>query len=172
MLIRMLILFLNLAQVPTYTRLRRRLPMRAREGVIKPAQCMHIGMRGTVSVENVAGFGRDLGFQIVDNNELRADGIQATMDRVCEFAGKSPVYVCWDMDFFDPVAAPGVCDPTWGGVSAAEGLAILKALSGLDIVAMDINTVVPNSDPAGLTAHLAATVGLAGLNLFRSAAIG
>ena len=29
-----------------------------------------------------------------------------------------PVYLCFDMDFFDPSCAPGVCTPTWGGATA------------------------------------------------------
>lgn len=141
----------------------------AGEGVITPAHCMHIGMRGTVSVQNVAEFGRDQGFTIISGDDIRAIGIDTTMARVREFVGSAPVYVCWDMDFFDPSVAPGVCNPTWGGVSALDGLAMLRALAGIDLVAMDINTVVPDSDINGMTAHLAATVALAGLHLFRRA---
>ena len=141
----------------------------AQEKVIDPSRCMHIGMRGTVSVADVAEYGRGLGFEIIDDAELRRDGLAAVMDLVKEFAGRAPVYVCWDMDIFDPSCAPGVCDPTWGGLSAAEGLGILQALAGLDIVALDINTVVPDSDIRDMTANLAATVALAGLHLFRRA---
>jgi len=142
------------------------------EGVVKPERCMHIGMRGTVSVADVAEYGRGLGYAIIDDNELRREGFDSTMARVRELAGRSPVYVCWDMDIFDPAAAPGVCDPTWGGVSAQEGLAMLQALAGLDIVAVDINTVVPGSDVNGMTGDLAATVAVAGLHLFRRAVTG
>ncbi|MDX1401391.1 MAG: arginase family protein, partial [Kiloniellales bacterium] len=75
------------------------------------------------------------------------------------------VYLCWDMDFFDASAAPGVCDPTWGGPSAHEGLELLKGLKGLDLIACDINTVTPPLDPQGMTAHLAAVCGLIMLHL-------
>jgi agmatinase len=71
-------------------------------------------------------------------------------------AGK-PVYLCWDMDFFDPSCAPGVFTPTWGGVSAREGLTLLQGLAGLDIVATDINTLSPLHDVGGMSAFLAAT---------------
>jgi hypothetical protein len=40
----------------------------------------------------------------------------------------------FDMDFFDPSCAPGVCTPAWGGVSAGEGLALIAALDGLQIL--------------------------------------
>ena len=44
-------------------------------------------------------------------------------------AGK-PVYLCFDMDVFDPSCAPGVCTPAWGGLSAREGLALIQGLAG------------------------------------------
>jgi agmatinase len=69
-----------------------------------------------------------------------------------------PVYLCWDMDFFDPSAAPGVCSPSWGGVSAREGLYLLRRLAGLRFVAFDVNTVSPPHDVGGMTATLAARV--------------
>jgi agmatinase len=62
------------------------------------------------------------------------------------------------MDVFDPSVAPGVYTPAWGGFSAAEGLAFVKALAGLDIVGFDVNTTSPDYDVQGLTAWLAATV--------------
>lgn len=45
-----------------------------------------------------------------------------------------------------------------GGASAHEGLALVDGLTGLDIVAVDVNTVSPPHDPAGTTALLAARV--------------
>jgi agmatinase len=62
------------------------------------------------------------------------------------------------MDVFDPSCAPGVCTPAWGGFSAREGLGFLKAMSGLNIVAADVNTVSPPHDINGMTAFLAAAV--------------
>ena len=61
------------------------------------------------------------------------------------------------MDFFDPSCAPGVFTPTWGGVLAREGLAILQGLAGLDVVATDVNTLSPLYDAADMSAFLAAT---------------
>ncbi|MGE0718977.1 MAG: arginase family protein, partial [Alphaproteobacteria bacterium] len=73
-----------------------------------------------------------------------------------KLAGK-PVYLCFDMDFFDPSCAPGVCTPAWGGPTAREGLALINALAGLRFVSFDINTVSPPHDVGGMTAFLAAT---------------
>jgi agmatinase len=55
-----------------------------------------------------------------------------------------------------PSVAPGVCTPTWGGFTAREGLSCCGGYRGLDIVALDVNTVSPPHDVSGMTAHLAA----------------
>ena len=60
------------------------------------------------------------------------------------------------MDVFDPSVAPGVCTPSWGGLSAREGITLLRALAGLRIVAIDFNTVSPPHDVADMAAHLCA----------------
>jgi agmatinase len=69
-----------------------------------------------------------------------------------------PVYLCYDMDSFDPSCAPGVATPSWGGLSAREGIEMVRGLAGLDIVAVDVNTVSPPHDHLGMTASLAAHV--------------
>jgi agmatinase len=49
-----------------------------------------------------------------------------------------------------------VVSPNWGGLSAREGIQLMRALSGLNIVAVDINTVCPPHDIQGITTSLAA----------------
>jgi agmatinase len=58
------------------------------------------------------------------------------------------------MDIFDPSVAPGVCTPTWGGLTAREGIDLMRSLTGLNIVAMDFNTVSPPQDVQDMAAHL------------------
>jgi agmatinase len=62
------------------------------------------------------------------------------------------------MDFFDPSCAPGVCQPECGGPTAREGLSLIQSLSGLNFVAIDVNTVSPPQDIGDITALLAARV--------------
>jgi arginase family enzyme len=69
-----------------------------------------------------------------------------------------PLYLCFDMDVFDPSVAAGVAMPTPGGLLSADGIALLRGLTGLDIVCADINTPTPLHDPSGATAGLAAAV--------------
>jgi len=79
--------------------------------------------------------------------------------------GERPVYLSYDMDFFDPSVAPGVCTPTWGGASAREGLSVLAACGDLNLVGVNINTISPPHDVGGMSALLAAHVALGSLNL-------
>jgi agmatinase len=58
------------------------------------------------------------------------------------------------MDIFDPSVAPGVCTPAWGGLSAREGIELMRALRGPRYVGMDVNTVSPPHDVAEAAAQL------------------
>lgn len=130
----------------------------AEEGVVDTANSMHIGPRGTVTRSGVFEHTRQHGYGLIDGDELYQRGFEDVLSQVRErFAGR-PVYLCFDMDFFDPSCAPGVCTPTWGGASAREGLSLLQGLAGLNFVAFDVNTVSPPHDVGGMTAFLAGTV--------------
>ncbi len=137
----------------------------AAEGLVDVGRSFHVGARGPASTPLAISHARDLGYRVIDDDEMRALGWAALGAQLHDALRSRPVYLCWDMDVFDASAAPGVCDPTWGGLTAREGLKFLEGLAGLDIVAVDVNTVVPPFDPGGMTAHLAATVLLHGLHL-------
>jgi agmatinase len=130
----------------------------AQEDLVDVATSIHVGMRGTFYDPGIFEKARDLGYGLITYEELRTRGVdEITAELKHRFAGR-PVYLCWDMDFFDPSCAPGVCAPIPGGPSAEEGLRLLRGLSGLHFVAFDINTVSPPHDVRGMTAQLAAQV--------------
>ena len=137
----------------------------AEEGLIDTAGSLHIGARGPTYLPGVFEHTRSLGYELISGLELMEKGIEATLAHIHDRLAGRPVYLCWDMDFFDPSCAPGVCTPTWGGVTSREGLAILQGLKGLDFVAFDVNTVSPPHDIGGMTAFLAGTVMLEFLTL-------
>lgn len=137
----------------------------AEEGLLDPTGSIHVGFRGESSIPDAAGHALRLGYRLLPDAAMRAQGLERTADDIRALVAGRPVYLCFDMDIFDPAVAPGVCTPTWGGLSAREGLDLLRALAGLDLVAIDINTVSPPHDPAGMTAHLAATVAYEALAL-------
>lgn len=128
------------------------------EGVLDPARSFHVGARGPTMVPGVFAHAEALGYGLVTMDKLMADGADAVFARLRDRIGGRPVYLCFDMDFFDPAAAPGVCTPTWGGASAREGLDILRRCADFRLVACDVNTVSPPHDVGGMTAFLAATV--------------
>ena len=73
------------------------------------------------------------------------------------------------MDVFDPSVSPGVVTPAWGGLTVREGLELIRALNGLDLVALDVNALSPPHDLGGQTGALAAHVILEFLLLRASA---
>jgi agmatinase len=129
----------------------------AEEQLIDVAASVHLGARGTTFMDNVIPFGRSVGYTVIPFAEFTGDE-RRHVDQLHARFGDRPVYLCFDMDIFDPSCAPGVCTPEWGGLSAREGLGLLRSLAGLNIVACDVNTVSPPHDIGGMTAFLAATV--------------
>ncbi len=134
----------------------------AKEGLVDLAASIHVGMRDTAygGHPGINEFARSLGYEVLTVEELVALGVAATVERVRDRVGDRPVYLCWDMDVFDPSVAPGVVTPSWGGITVREGLGLLRGLRGLPFVAFDINTVSPPHDVAGITAGLAAQVAM------------
>ncbi len=130
----------------------------AEEGIVDLGHSIHLGPRGTQRHPGAFEFARDCGYEVISGDDLFRKGIGDVVDHVHHRLSGRPLYLCFDMDFFDPSCAPGVCQPEWGGASAREGLSLLQGLSGLDFVAFDVNTVSPPHDFGGMTALLAARV--------------
>jgi agmatinase len=129
----------------------------AEEGLVDPRNSMHVGARGPTYLQNAFDEAKRLGYALIPDQDLAARGMRDVLAEIHERMKGRPVYLCFDMDFFDPSCAPGVCTPAWGGASAREGLALIAALAGIRFVAFDINTVSPPHDVGGMTAFLAAT---------------
>lgn len=129
-------------------------------GYVMPERSVHAGLRGFAYVPGVFDHAEALGYRLIPMSTIEAEGIPATAARIREIVGDAPVFLCVDMDVFDPATAPGVFTPAWGGLTAREGLGLLRGLAGLDIVGGDINTMTPGFDVQGQTAWLAATVAL------------
>ena len=138
----------------------------AEEELIDLSHSYHVGARGPVMVPDVFEHTREKGYNLIVGTDLFARGLIETAKHLKEQLAGKPVYLCFDMDFFDPSCAPGVCTPTWGGASAREGLGFLQALAGIDFVAADINTVSPPHDLGGMTAFLAGATAVEILTLF------
>ena len=70
----------------------------------------------------------DVGFQLIDGEELFEIRLDKTANTFVKLLSGCKVYLCFYMDFFDPLCAPGVCTPTWGGTTAREGLDFMRKL--------------------------------------------
>ncbi len=130
----------------------------ASEGLLDPAASYHIGLRGTTYLPNGFPRTKGLGYQLITCNQLIDRGIPAVLRELQAALKDRPVYLCIDMDVFDPSCAPGVAAPSWGGLSAREGIQFIRGLTGLNIVLADVNTVSPPHDVNGMTAFLAAAL--------------
>lgn len=128
----------------------------ALEGAVDARHSWHVGVRGFTYCAGVLDHTEGLGFRVITAEDLLARGFAQTMAEFRDLVGNRPVYLCWDMDVFDPSVAPGVCTPAWGGLSAREGIELMRSLAGLNIVAADFNTVSPPHDVQGMTASLCA----------------
>jgi arginase family enzyme len=126
----------------------------AEESLVDASSSWHIGVRGFTYCSGVLEHTRGLGFRVITIEDLVRRGFAQTIAEFSDTVAGRPVYLCWDMDVFDPSVAPGVCTPAWGGLSAREGIELLRSLSGLNIVAMDFNTVSPPQDVNGMAAQL------------------
>ncbi len=130
----------------------------AEEALIDVSSSWHIGIRGTTYAQGVIPRARSLGYKVLSLDQLLRGSIAEHLLEFRNQARGRPVYLCFDMDVFDPSCAPGVCSPSWGGLSAREGIDLLRLLTNLNIVAVDVNTVSPPQDVNGLAAHLCAHV--------------
>ncbi|HEX6444393.1 MAG TPA: arginase family protein [Streptosporangiales bacterium] len=129
------------------------------EGLVDPELTFHVGARGSLSsLGGTSTAVSRLGHRIVGADEFADRGHGDVADELAAAIGDRAVYVCWDMDFFDPSAAPGVAVPEWGGPSVLEALRFLRRLGSLHAVAYDVNTVSPPHDVQDMTGHLAARV--------------
>src|SRR5215470_18782793 len=124
----------------------------AEEQLVVASLSYHIGVRGTTYAPGVYDHTRSLGYNIITLRELLKRGFDDVLAELHQRLAGRPVYLCFDMDVFDPSCAPGVATPSWGGLLAREGLELLRGLTGLDIVAVDVNTVSPPHDVQNMAA--------------------
>jgi len=112
-------------------------------------------VRGPTFVPGVFEFCRELGYNLITMPELRRDGFDVVAERVRKTLGDRPVYLCFDMDFFDPSVRARRLHADLGRLHVRRGLTMVERLSALNVVMLDVNTVSPPHDSAGMSAFLA-----------------
>jgi agmatinase len=126
------------------------------EGLLDPTASVMAGMRGSVYAASDLGTARELGFTVIESEDLRRLSPERYGELIRNNVGELPVFLSFDIDFLDPAFAPGTGTPEVAGFSTAEALAFLRALRGIDIVGCDVVEVAPAYDGPGQPTALAA----------------
>ncbi len=126
------------------------------EGLLDANASVQAGMRGSVYAAADLEGARELGFTVVQSDELRALGPAGYAQLVRERVAQRPAFVSFDVDFLDPAFAPGTGTPEIAGFSTAEAVAFLRALRGIKLAGCDVVEVSPPYDGPGQQTALAA----------------
>ncbi len=136
------------------------------EGLVSVEHSIEVGLRGSLyGRDDWSGLRSELGLDYLTTEEVLAMGAAAVAARIRERVGERAAFISFDIDVIDPAFAPGTGTPEPGGLSAHDGLAILRGLTGIDFVGFDVVEVIPAYDPADQTAFLAANLAYEMLSL-------
>lgn len=129
------------------------------EGLLLPERSVQFGMRGPLYGPEDLQMAREMGFTVLTTTQLLNHTPQDIGALVRARVGETKAFLSFDVDFFDPAYTPGTGTPEVGGPTSFQGLAYLRACTGLHWVGADVVEVLPALDPSQITAHLAAQVG-------------
>jgi agmatinase len=123
-----------------------------REGLIAPKSSVQIGIRTCFAGES------DDGIRIVYAGEVHDSSAAQLADIVQERVGKSKAYLTFDIDCLDPSAAPGTGTPIPGGLTYHQAASIIRKLTDVKFVSMDMVEVSPPFDHADITSLAASAL--------------
>jgi agmatinase len=123
-----------------------------RDGVIDPKRSIQVGIRTTFHGE------RTFGFNILYSDRVHEMSPAEVAKEIARTVGKQKAYLTFDIDCLDPAFAPGTGTPVPGGLSSHQALSIIRKLTDVDFVGMDLVEVSPPYDHAEITALAGATI--------------
>jgi agmatinase len=121
-----------------------------REGLIDPNKSIQLGIRTTFAGETV------MGFRIIYADEVFATSTDDLVKIIAGKVGKSKAYLTFDIDCLDPSVAPGTGTPIPGGLSYHQAASVIRKLTDINFVGMDMVEVSPPYDHADITSGAAA----------------
>lgn len=127
------------------------------KGLIDPKRMVSVGIKGPLNTKADLDYARDHGVRIITHGQWQEDG-PARMSSFVREIGDDDAYLTFDIDCVDPAYAPGTGTLCPGGFTSAEVLGMLRSLAGVNLVGADVVEVLPDRDPAGITAFLAAHI--------------
>jgi guanidinobutyrase len=129
------------------------------EGLIEPTAMVQIGLRATGYAADDFDWARQRGVRVVPAEECWYQSLAPLMSEVRDQIGSErPVYLSFDIDGLDPSVAPGTGTPEPAGLSASQGIEVIRGVYGLNVVGSDLVEVSPPYDTTGNTALLAANL--------------
>jgi agmatinase len=128
-----------------------------REGLVDPTRMIQIGIRSPVQRE-VWDWTIGQGVTIISALDVHTIGPAEVAARIRDVIDDRHAYLSFDIDTLDPAFAPGTGTPEIGGLASWQAQAILRRLSGLNFVGMDVVEVAPAYDVSEITALAAATI--------------
>jgi agmatinase len=129
------------------------------EGVLDPARSVLAGMRGPLYAAADLIAPRELGFDVIPDEELRLLPLSEFSARVRARVGDGPAVLGFDIDVIDPAFAPATGTPEVAGLLPHEALAFIRSLAGMRFRGFDVVEVSPPYDGPGQgTAMLAANI--------------
>jgi len=129
------------------------------EGLVEGSRMYQIGLRGTGYSAEDFDWTRSQGAVVVEAAACWYQSLEPLMQQVRERIGnRMPTYLTFDIDGLDPSVAPGTGTPEIAGLTAAQGLEIIRGAFGTNLVGADLVEVSPPYDLTGNTSLLAANL--------------
>ncbi len=129
------------------------------EGLIQTPKMFQIGLRATGYAADDFDWSREQGARVITAEECWYKSLTPLMNEIRGTIGsETPVYLTFDIDGLDPSVAPGTGTPEPGGLSASQGLEVIRGCFGVNLVGCDLMEVSPPYDSSGNTALLAANL--------------
>ena len=123
-----------------------------RDGLIDPKRSVQIGIRTVFSGE------RTYGFRILYADEVHDRSATEVAEIVTATVAGNKAYLTFDIDCLDPSAAPGTGTPIPGGLTYHQAASIIRKLTNVKFVGMDLVEVSPPYDHAEITSLAAASL--------------
>ena len=95
---------------------------------------------------------------ILDAPYVHNNSIDHIVEKIKHIVGDNLTYLTFDIDALDPAYAPGTGTPVSGGLTSHQALAIIRKLSNINFIGMDLVEVSPSYDHAEITAIAASHI--------------
>jgi agmatinase len=123
-----------------------------KEGLIDPKKSVQIGLRTTFTGETT------MGFRLIYADEVHEKSATEIAAIIEKKVGAQKAYLTFDIDCLDPSVAPGTGTPIPGGLTYHQAASIIRKLTKINFIGMDVVEVSPPYDHAEITSLAASAL--------------